>query len=132
MKKLIQGVHRMLVDYVGTPLNIDVFYKEADEESIKLPYLVYTSQSDMVSPYCEQFIFTCMVWGVDVDYDIFDDASEKIKECMKNRALIDVCTPLVIVPSFISRMDVPVEDQRLRCKEVRFKVLYYKTRGEND
>ncbi|WP_242145904.1 MULTISPECIES: hypothetical protein [unclassified Bacillus cereus group] len=125
MKKLIGSVQEMLIECVGTPLNIDIFYKEADEETIELPYLVYNSQSDMISEFCEQFIFTCEIWGTDESYDALDEASQKIKECMNNKLLIDYCKPLVIRTSFMSRLDVPVEDQRLRCKEVRFKVLYY-------
>ncbi|MDA1777454.1 hypothetical protein PDL16_10090 [Bacillus cereus group sp. BY9-3LC] len=129
MKKLIQGVHEMLIDCVGTPLNIDVFYREADEETIKLPYLVYNSQSDMPTKYREEFIFTVSIWGVDEHYGLLDEATERIMECVTGRTLIDCCKPLVINTAFLSRLDIPNEDQRLRCKEVRFRVSYYRRQG---
>ncbi|PEJ92037.1 hypothetical protein CN690_29385, partial [Bacillus wiedmannii] len=79
MKKLIQGVQKMLIDCVGTPLNIDVFYREADEENIKLPYLVYNSQSDSsLYKYREDFTFTVELWGIDKHYGLLDEATERI------------------------------------------------------
>lgn len=127
MKKLIQGVHEMLIDCIGTPLNIDVFYHEANEENIKLPYLVYNSQSDTnISKFREDFTFTVELWGVDEHYELLDEASERIKQCINDNVLHNCCSPLLVSSRFVSRMDVPVEDQRLRSKEVRFRVSYYK------
>ncbi|MEK4913403.1 hypothetical protein [Bacillus sp. FSL E2-8887] len=131
MRQVIKYIHEMLWD-IAEPLGIDVYYKEASEENIALPYMVFDTQSDMaLSQFSENFTININIWGVDEHYQEMDDASQGIMEAVVNRTLIDNCKPLVIHTKFLSRMDIPVDDLKLRCKEVRFTLRHYRRSGQD-
>ncbi|AWC33264.1 MULTISPECIES: hypothetical protein [Bacillus cereus group] len=124
MTDLIEYVDKFLKD-IFEPYEADVYYQEADKEVIKLPYVVYDSQSDAISRVREDFVFTVHIWGHEADILIQDEASQKIKDYIKDGTLKTQCAPMTIAVDFIGRSDVPVEDQQIRVKEVRFRVRYY-------
>ncbi|HDR7711213.1 TPA: hypothetical protein QCX89_003218 [Bacillus cereus] len=124
MTDLIEFIDAFLKE-VFEPYEADVYYREADKEVMKLPYVVYESQSDAVSRVREDFTFTVHIWSHEADYLIQDEASEKIKQSILNGTLRTQCAPMSIAVDYMGRADIPAEGQQIRVKEVRFKVRHY-------
>ncbi|ADY20366.1 hypothetical protein P4388_34245 [Bacillus thuringiensis] len=124
MIDLIEYVDKFLKD-VFEPYEAEVYYIEADKEVMKLPYVVYESQSDAISRVREDFVFTVHIWGHEADYFVRDEASEKIKQYILDGTLKTQCAPMTIAVDYMGRSDIPTEGQQIRVKEVRFKVRYY-------
>ncbi|AXK19125.1 hypothetical protein [Bacillus sp. COPE52] len=126
MEKLLEYIHAFLLENISESFNIEIFYEEGNEDALQLPYMVYTTSSDMsLSKVREDVTFTLNFWGVSEHKRTITKAVDKIKELVSMGVVIDACKPLAISTEFMSRMDVPVQDQRLRCTEVRFKVSLY-------
>ncbi|TBL15292.1 hypothetical protein EYB35_07380 [Bacillus paranthracis] len=117
---------------IADPLDIDVHYEENTSEEVALPYMVFDLQSDAtMSKYSENFTVTVNIWGVSEHFEKLDIASQDIYDAVVNRTVIDPCKKLSIQTDFISRLNVPVDDLELRCKEVRFKLIKYRTSGQD-
>ncbi|WP_241748300.1 hypothetical protein [Bacillus thuringiensis] len=117
---------------IADPLGIDVHYEEAVDENIQLPYMVFDLQSDAtMSKYSEKFTVTVNIWGVSEHFNKLDVASQEIYDAVVNRTLINACKSLTIQTNFISRMNLPVDDLEMRCKEVRFSLVKYRTSGHD-
>ncbi|MDN4874627.1 hypothetical protein QYM23_17560 [Bacillus cereus] len=117
---------------IADPLGIDVHYEEAVDENIQLPYMVFDLQSDAtMSKYSEKFTVTVNIWGVSEHFNKLDVASQEIYDAVVNRTLINACKSLTIQTDFISRMNLPVDDLEMRCKEVRFSLVKYRTSGHD-
>ncbi|MDP7981035.1 hypothetical protein [Bacillus multifaciens] len=124
MTDLIEFIDQFLRD-IFEPYGVEVFYKDAEGEKVPFPYVVYTSESDPISRIREDFIFTVNIWGTSKEYQMQDETSELIKKAVNNGTFISRCAPMTIAVDFAGRGDIPVEDQNIRLKEVRFRVRYY-------
>ncbi|MED4644174.1 hypothetical protein P9487_21200 [Bacillus cereus] len=131
MIQVVEYVNELLWD-MADPLGIDVHYEEAVDENIQLPYMVFDLQSDAtMSKYSEKFTVTVNIWGVSEHFNKLDVASQEIYDAVVNRTLINACKSLTIQTDFISRMNLPVDDLEMRCKEVRFSLVKYRTSGHD-
>ncbi|ATI60381.1 hypothetical protein COE01_17830 [Bacillus thuringiensis] len=131
MIQVVEYVNELLWD-IADPLGIDVHYEEAVDENIQLPYMVFDLQSDAtMSKYSEKFTVTVNIWGVSEHFNKLDVASQEIYDAVVNRTLINACKSLTIQTDFISRMNLPVDDLEMRCKEVRFSLVKYRTSGHD-
>ncbi|ACJ70537.1 hypothetical protein P4I81_04325 [Bacillus cereus] len=131
MIQVVEYVNELLWD-IADPLGIDVHYEEAVGENIQLPYMVFDLQSDAtMSKYSEKFTVTVNIWGVSEHFKKLDIVSQEIYDAVVNRTLINACKPLTIQTDFISRMNLPVDDLEMRCKEVRFSLVKYRTSGHD-
>ncbi|MBG9748535.1 hypothetical protein ABD81_11265 [Bacillus thuringiensis] len=131
MIQVVEYVNELLWD-IADPLGIDVHYEEAVDENIQLPYMVFDLQSDAtMSKYSEKFTVTVNIWGVSEHFNKLDVASQEIYDAVVNRTLINACKSLTIQTNFISRMNLPVDDLEMRCKEVRFSLVKYRTSGHD-
>lgn len=131
MIQVVEYVNNMLWA-IADPLEIDVHYEEATGENIQLPYMVFDLQGDAtMSKYSEKFTVTVNIWGVSEHFKKLDIASQEIYDNVVNRTVIDPCNKLSIQADFISRMNLPVDDLEMRCKEVRFSLVKYRTSGHD-
>ena len=131
MIQVVEYVNELLWD-IADPLGIDVHYEEAVDENIQLPYMVFDLQSDAtMSKFSEKFTVTVNIWGVSEHFKKLDIASQEIYDAVVNRTLINACKSLTIQTDFISRMNLPVDDLEMRCKEVRFSLVKYRTSGHD-